>query len=88
MNYLMRNNMNQNNMTHFIPNNSLNENNKFNLSGFIDYKKKTTLLRVKGSFTYELGDRGISPKQNLIFKVLNGLVVNLICPINIRNAIF
>ncbi len=39
MNYLMVNNMNQYYMSHFIPKHTINENNKFDSSGYNDYKK-------------------------------------------------
>ena len=39
MNYLMVNNMSQYYMSHFIPKDTINENNKFNSSGYNDYQK-------------------------------------------------
>ena len=39
MNYLMVNNMSQYYMSHFIPKDIINENNKFNSSGYNDYQK-------------------------------------------------
>ena len=72
MNYLMGNNMLQNNISHFIPKDSLNKTKKINFS------------REKLILSYELDDIGNSPKQNLIFKAVNGFVVNVNCPINTK----